>query len=146
MSIYKLCPFCQNNGTCKSPVPIKIVHDLHGEGESLIVSLMGELEKRSVCHVIQEALKEAIKSELAAITFLVPPGITLEATAMLGSVINCRVILHLNHEARAPKLKEIRVYCNEIQEDHMKEGLSHSHPLCINCFEICRAQLPEQAS
>lgn len=145
MSIYKLCPFCGNNATCKSPVPIT-VHTIAGENDGLIVSLMGELEKRSVCHVIREALEEAIKGELTSITFLIPPGISPDATAMLGSVINCRVILHLNHEARAPKLKEIRVFCNDAQAEHMKEGLSHSHPLCINCFERCRAQLPEQAA
>lgn len=141
MSVYTLCPFCTNNTTCRSPVAINVLTEPPKDikdSKVLFAGLPGNLDKRSNCAVLEKALNRAIERQVDTLTLVVPESLTPDDARALGAVINCRIILTLNHKVSEILLEEIRIICSQEQKDALREGLAHSHPLCLNCFERCK--------
>lgn len=149
MSIPTLCPFCTNNTTCRSPVTIRVMTELaeadtDTDTKVLFAGLPGDGEKRSNCAVLENALKRAVERHVDTLTLVVPDSLPAQEARALGAVINCRTILHLNHKVSEVELAEIRILCSPEQKEPLLEGLAHSHPLCLNCFERCQANASEE--
>ncbi len=141
MSIPKLCPYCQNNSTCRPSVPIE-VHS-HAEVESAVhdvseleVALTGASDKKAFCSVVGNAIDEATQRGAARLVLVVGRDLSNADATLLASVINCRAILKTNHELSSSQcLQSIRIVCDSEQVEHVNKGLAKQHPLCLGCFE-----------